>query len=73
MNEYEVWIEEITPCGGEKHSRKSVIEVEAASPEVYVKENGRYPIMDTVENGNGDTVIVTGDGNGYMIRYTFSE
>ena len=21
----------------------------------------------------GDTVIVTGDGNGYMIRYTFTE
>ena len=25
------------------------------------------------ENPDGDVVIVTGDGNGYMVRYTFTE
>lgn len=73
MNEYEILVEEINPCGGERHCKKEIIEVEAASPEAYVKANGRFPIMDTVKNSSGDKVITTGDGNGYFIRYTFTE
>ena len=73
MNEYEVFVEEINPCGGEKHRQKSIIEVEAESPEAYVKENGRFPILEINENEKGDTVIVTGDGTGSLIRYTFKE
>ena len=37
MHEYEIFIEEINPCGGEKYSKKSLIEAEADSPEAYVK------------------------------------
>ena len=44
MHEYEIFVEEINPCGGEKHSKKTLIEAEADSPEAYVKENGRFPI-----------------------------
>ena len=73
MNEYEVYIEEINPCGGSQHAKKSIIEVEAESPEKYVKENGRFPIIEMNKNADGDEVIITGDGNGYYIRYTFSE
>ena len=73
MTEYEVFIEDINPCGGEKHGKKELIEVEAESPEAYVKENGRVPIMEILTNSNGDTVIVTGDGSGNMVRYTFTE
>lgn len=73
MNEYEVFIEDINPCGGSKHAKKQMIEVEAESPEAYVKEQGRFPITDIVRNENGDTVITTGDGNGYFVKYTFSE
>ena len=73
MHEYEIFIEEINPCGGEKHSKKNLIEAEAASPEAYVKENGRYPVLETTSNANGDVVIVTGDGQGTFIRYTFTE
>ena len=40
MHEYEIFIEEINPCGGEKYSKKTLIEAEADSPEAYVKENG---------------------------------
>ena len=50
-----------------------MIEAEAASPEAYVKENGRYPVLETTGNENGDVVIVTGDGQGTFIRYTFTE
>ena len=46
MNEYEVYIEEINPCGGSQHTSK---------------------------NSNGNEVIITGAGNGYYIRYIFSE
>ena len=52
MHEYEIFIEEINPCGGEKHSKKTLIEAEAASPEAYVKENGRYPVLETTGNEN---------------------
>ena len=73
MNEYEVFIEDINSCGGEQYAKKELIEVEAESPKVYVKENGRFPIMDISENANGDTVIITGDGNGTFVKYTFTE
>ena len=73
MNEYEVFIEDINSCGGEQHAKKELIEVEAASPEAYVKENGRFPILDVSENANGYTVIITGDGNGNFVKYTFTE
>lgn len=72
MNEYEVFIEDMNPCGGSQYAKKDIIEVEAESPEAYVRENGRLPITGITQNANGDTVIVTSDGNGYIIKYTFS-
>ena len=73
MHEYEIFVEEINPCGGEKHSKKTLIEAEADSPEAYVKENGRFPIFESILNENGDVVIVTGDNHGSIVRYTFTE
>ena len=73
MHEYEIFVEEINPCGGEKHSKKTLIEAEADSPEAYVKENGRFPILESILNENGDVVRVTGDNHGSIVRYTFTE
>lgn len=73
MHEYEIFIEEINPCGGEKFSKKTLIEAEAESPESYVKENGRYPILESINKENGDVEIVTGDNQGSFVRYTFTE
>ena len=73
MHEYEIFVEEINPSGGEKHSKKTLIEAEADSPEAYVKENGRFPILESILNENGDVVIVTGDNHGSIVRYTFTE
>ena len=73
MNEYEVFIEDINSCGVEQHAKKELIEIEAESPESYVKANGRFPILDISEKANGDTVIITGDGKGNFLRYTFTE
>ena len=73
MHEYEIFIEEINPCGGEKFSKKTLLEAEADSPEAYVKENGRYPVLETISKENGDVVIVTGDGKGSVVQYTFTE
>ena len=72
-NAYEVLIETINPCGGEAHSKKEFLEVEAESPEAYVRAEGRWPVLDTGKNMDGDVVITTGDGKGNMIRYTFTE
>ena len=73
MNEYELLIETINPCGGEAHAKKEFKEVFAESPESYVAQNGRYQILDSGKNAAGDTVITTGDGKGILIRYTFTE
>ena len=73
MHEYEIFVEEINPCGGEKHSKKTLIEAEADSPEAYVKENGRFPILESILNENGDVVIVTGYNHGSIVRYTFTD
>ena len=40
MQEYEVLIETINPCGGEAHSKKEFLDVEAESPEAYVRAEG---------------------------------
>ena len=72
MNEYEVIIEEINPCGGEKYANKQIIEIEAESPDAYVEANKRYPVMEKIEMANGEVVIITGNGKGNLVRYTFS-
>ena len=72
MNEYEVIIEEINPCGGERYANKQIIEIEAESPDAYIAENGRYPVMERIEMANGDVRIITGNGKGNVVRYTFS-
>ena len=70
--EYEVLVEEMNPCGGAAHSIKRFMDVETDDPEGYIRENGRFPIMEVAKNTDGNLVITTGDGKGYMIRYTFS-
>ena len=50
-----------------------MIEAEAVSPEAYVKENGRFPVLESTCNESGDVVIVTGDKQGSFVRYTFTE
>lgn len=72
MNEYEVIIEEVNPCGGEAYARKEIIEVEAESPESYVRANAKFPILEIIPQNDGSTLIVTGNDSGYFTRYTFS-
>ena len=73
MNEYEVLIETINPCGGAAHAKREILEVEAESPEAYVAAKAPYAIMDQVQTPTGDRLIITGDGKGNMVRYTFTE
>lgn len=72
MKEYELCIEAMTPCGGSKHARREILEVEAESPEAYVKANAPLPIIDAADFG-GSTIITTGDSGGYITRYLFTE
>ena len=73
MHEYELLIETINPCGGEAHANKEFKEIETPSPETYVAQNGRFPVIDSGKNAAGDVVITTGDGKGNFVRYTFTE
>ena len=73
MNEYEILIETINPCGGEAHAKREIIEAEAESPEAYAKSKAPYPVIDRVLTSDGDTLIITGDGSGSIVRYTFTE
>ena len=72
MRDYEVLIETINPCGGEAHAKQEFLEIQAESPEAYVRDNGRYPVLSSGKNADGDTVITTGDGKGARVRYTFT-
>ena len=73
MKEYEILIETLNPCGGERHAKKEIVEAECESPEAYVRANAPYPVMDSAKTPAGDTLIITGDGKGSMVSYTFSE
>ena len=73
MKEYEVFVEDINHCGGEKYAKKEFREILAESPEAYVRECTRLPIIEVKENTRGETVILTGDGFGNFLRFTFSE
>ena len=73
MKEYEILIETVNPCGGERYAKKEIVEAECESPEAYVKENAPYPVMDRGQTQTGEKLIITGDGKGSMVRYTFTE
>ncbi len=73
MKEYEVLLEETNPCAGDERAKKEFIEIEAESPEKYIEQFGRYPVVDIGKNEYGDTVIHTADGAGNKIKYTFTE
>ena len=49
------------------------MDVQAESPEAFVKSHSSWPILDTGKNLDGEPVITTGDGHGVIVRYTFSE
>jgi len=73
MKKYEVFVEDINHCGGTKYAKKEFREIEAESPEAYVRENTRLPIIEQRKNAHGETVILTGDGHGNFLKFTFSE
>ncbi len=73
MREYELCVEAMTPCGGSKHARREILEVQTDSPEAYVKANAMFPILEIADSGNGSVIITTGDGHGYLTRYIFTE
>lgn len=72
MREFEVLVERINPCGGSEHSTRELREVQADSPEAYVRSDCHWPILDRSSNAHGDPVITAGDGRGYLVRYTFT-
>ena len=58
MRQFEVYIEESTPCGGTKYAKKEFFEVEAESPEAYVLTHAKWPIRAVERNGEGDLVVM---------------
>ena len=70
---YEITIEHITPCGGEKHAIREIIEAEAESPMAYVLANKRFPDVSILKSNKEETVIEVRNNAGYKTRYTFTE
>ena len=70
--EYELLIEAINPCGGSAHATRAILEVETDDPVGYVRENAVFPIMDETTLDSGEVIVTTGDGKGYITRYTFT-
>ena len=73
MTEYEVFIETMTACGGAEYAKQEFMDIECASPEQWVRDNGRWPIVSMENLPGGVTVILTRDCAGNAIRYSFSE
>lgn len=73
MKEYEVFVEDINHCGGTKYAKKEFREIMTESPEAYVREQTRLPIIESRQTAAGETVILTGDGHGNFLKFTFSE
>lgn len=72
MNSYEVNIENVHPCRGPQRIQTELIEIEADSPEEYVKETDFNPIIESHTEKNGDVVITTLSTAGYINKYTFT-
>ena len=72
MKEYEVLVDARTPCGGSKYKIREFEDVVTDDPEQWVKDNGRYPIMEIGRTSQGDVIITTGDAKGYRVFYTFT-
>lgn len=73
MKEYEVTTEYINPCGGSEYAIREFMDVQTDDPVEFVRREGRFPITEVTTDKNGDLLVITGDGKGYFIRYTFSE
>ncbi len=72
MKEYELCIETMNPCGGKEYAQRDFKEVETDDPVAYVKANAPLPILEVAEV-DGDIVVTTGDGFGYITKYIFTE
>lgn len=72
MPYYEILIENMTPCGGEQHAIRELVETEAESPMAYVMANKLFPDVESHINENGETVITASNPVGYKTRYTFT-
>lgn len=70
---YEVTVEDMTPCGGEKYAIRQILEIKAESPMAYVMEHKRFPNVESFTNEQGDTVIIASNPVGYRTKYTFTE
>ena len=45
MQEYELCIEAMNPCGGSQYARREILEVETDDPVEYVRQNAMFPIL----------------------------
>lgn len=69
---YEVTIEDMTPCGGEKYAIRQILEVEAENPMQYVMEHKRFPNVNVLREDKEEMVIQASNPVGYKTRYTFT-
>ena len=70
--QYDVLIENINPCGGEKHAIRTFQEVETDDPVEWVRKSAKFPVIDTSRNPRGDIIVVSANGRSYIDRYTFT-
>lgn len=74
MKEYEVMKEIINACGGSRGADRSIDEIEANSPQEYIKKKHPkdYQNAKSEQLENGDTCITLGEKE-IIYRYIFSE
>jgi hypothetical protein len=71
MREFEVTIESMTPCGGEKHARREIQEIETNDPMEWVREQTKAENITLVSDYKG--YVIVAEQHGYVKRFTFTE
>ena len=62
--QYDVLIDNINPCGGEKHAIRTFQEAETDDPVEWVRKSAKFPVIDTSRNPRGDIIVVSANGRG---------
>lgn len=67
----EVFIESIEPCSRDDRRQCRIVQTDK-TPDEFLHEFARYPVMERITTESGETVVTTGDGSGNIIKYRFT-
>lgn len=68
---YEVFIESTVPCDRDDSKKREIVQTNK-TPDEFLQEFARFPVIARITTESGETIVTTGDGSGNTIRYRFT-